>query len=306
MPNHYPMKRRVDTAGRSRQKPSGTFAGQEARWFSRVLRAMQVIHAGPRRIARKPASRRAGAAEQGRMPAVILLAAIAVPGAVIGAGPITQADQPITGETDDAGTREHFDCARQPLPILFDGLGLEGFAGRSSIARVLQAAEPDRASSPAMPFDLGMSVAGPGSRGGARPLKLQADVAAPGPLQAVVRSRVSGLDLLAGVDASPDSLQSGPARWMGGIGIQEEGPFGRAELALRTSMRYADTERLIRVEVGPRFERTLGRGVTFFLDGRAEAETAPSMAEPVATLPGMIGSQGLGFVGVTGRTGLVR
>jgi hypothetical protein len=238
-----------------------------------------------------------------------LLAAVIV----MGSGPIAEAGRTVSeegssiaGETADSGATEILDCARQPLPILFEGLGLEGFAGRSSIARALHAAGADRAPPPSLPFDLGMSVAGPGSRGGVRPLKLQADVAAPGPLQAIVKSRVSGLDLSAGVDASPDSLQSGPARWVGGIGIQEEGAFGRAELALRTSMRYADTERLIRVEVGPRFERSLGGGVTFFLDGRAEAETAPSMAEPVATLPGMVGSQGLGFVGVTGRTGLVR
>jgi hypothetical protein len=196
------------------------------------------------------------------------------------------------------------DCGHQPLPILFEGLGLEGFSGRSSIARALHRADAERDSRP--PLDLGMSVAGPGSRGSTRPLKLLAEPVPPGPLQAVVKSRLSGLDVSAGVDASAETIQSGPARWVGGIGIKEEGPDGRSELALRTSMRYADTERLIRVEVGPRIERPLGRGITFFLDGKAEAETAPSLVEPVATLPGMMGSQGLGFVGVTGRTGLVR
>lgn len=219
-------------------------------------------------------------------------------------GPIeAPASTRIDSPQPDSGV-DASDGGGQPVPILFEGLGLEGFVGRSSIARALDRSEPDR--EVPSPLNLDMSVVGPGLRGNSKPLKLLAEVAPPGPLQAVVKSRVSGLDVSAGVDASAETILTGPARWVGGIGIQESGPMGKSELAVRTSLRYADEERLIRVEVGPRFERSLGGGVTLFLDGKAEAETAASLVEPVATLPGMMGSQALGFVGVTGRTGILR
>lgn len=216
---------------------------------------------------------------------------------------VVSAREPHPEDNAVSASQSLVDGTLEPPPILFEGLGLEGFGGRSSIARALRECEAERDERP--PVDLGMTVVGPGSRVGVKPLKLQADTPVPGPLQAVVKSRVSGVDVSAGVDASAETIQSGPARWMGGIGIRGEGPAGRAELALRTSVRYADAHRLIRVEVGPRFERPIGKGVMFFLDGKAEAETAPSLVEPVATLPGM-SAEGLGFVGLTGRTGLVR
>lgn len=184
-----------------------------------------------------------------------------------------------------------------------DGLAIEGFEGVDSIAAQLRAM--DAASVEEEAWALDMRVSGPGGSTRGAGAKLAGDATMPLPLNAMVASTVSGIDVSAGIDADPGTIRSGPARWIGGVKVATEGSFGRAELAVRTSMRYAEQTRLIGVELGPRFERAFPGGLTFFVDGKAEAETAGSPEQRIWA-PAASSFDGLGSLGVVGRTGIVR
>lgn len=187
--------------------------------------------------------------------------------------------------------------------IPFDGLGLEGFEGVGSIASELLHTEAAAIEEEAWALD--MAVSGPGGSARIAGSTLAGDVAAPVPLKATIASTVSGIDVSAGIDADPGRIESGPAKWIGGVKIATEGSLGRAELAVRTSVRYVEQSRLIGVELGPRFERAFPGGLTFFVDGKAEAETAGSPSQRIWTPP-VSSFDGLGSLGVVGRTGIVR
>lgn len=188
-------------------------------------------------------------------------------------------------------------------PIPFEGLGLRGFDGVGSIASELRRARERSVDAEA--WALGMAVTGPGRTSRGAGWKLVPDQAPPPPLKALLKSRVQGVDVSAGLDANPDAIQNGAARWVGGVKVATEGSLGRAELAVNTSVRYSEASRLIGLELGPRYERSLPGGLTFFLDGKAEAETARSAEERIWT-PSASNFDGFGSLGVVGRTGIVR
>jgi|688.fasta_scaffold346062_2 hypothetical protein len=187
--------------------------------------------------------------------------------------------------------------------IPFEGLSLEGFQGVDSIASQLRALDATSVEQEAWALD--MAVSGPGRMTRGTGSKLAGDATVPVPLNAMVGSTVSGIDVSAGIDADPGTIQSGPAKWIGGVKVATEGSYGRAELAVRTSMRYAEQTRLIGVELGPRFERAFPGGLTFFVDGKAQAETAGSPEQRIWA-PAASSFDGLGSLGVVGRTGIVR
>jgi len=187
--------------------------------------------------------------------------------------------------------------------IPFEGLSHQGFEGVGSIASQLRAMEAASVEQEAWALD--MAVSGPGSSARMGGSRLAGDATAPVPLTAMVAGTVSGIAVSAGIDADPGTIQSGPAKWIGGVKVAREGSFGRAELAVRTSMRYAEQNRLIGVELGPRFERAFPGGLTFFLDGKAAAETAGSPEQRIWA-PAASSLDGLGSLGVVGRTGIVR
>ena len=62
---------------------------------------------------------------------------------------------------------------------------------------------------------------------------------------------------------------------------------------------------LIGVAVGPRVERRFGKGMTFFIDGQAEAQAVRGADAGWWSLPGS-STADLTMLGVTARTGLVR
>lgn len=203
------------------------------------------------------------------------------------------------------------DAIHEPLP--FDGLGLDGFDGTRSIAQELRQWQAARHVEES--WNLGMTVAGPGgttaaATTAATTTRLGVGQVPPSPLKATVKSKVQGLDVQAEMNGDAEAIRSGQARWIGGVGMATEGNHGRAELALRTSVRYAEAARLIGFELGPRYERSLPGGLTFFLDGTAQAETAPSSAQRVWTPPvsAFEGANAIGFgsLGIAGRTGIVR
>lgn len=184
---------------------------------------------------------------------------------------------------------------RAAAPVEFDGFGLGNFDGTGSIAAELERldaeAERDRARS--MPA-IAVALAGPVGR----------DVP-PVPLTAELRSRIDRFDVAGGLVADNHVVAEGPARWMGRIGVSNERPGGRESVELRTIVGNNAEWGLVGVEVGPRVERRLGRGVTVFIDGKAEAQAMRSAETGWWSLPGTA-TDGASMVGVAARTGLTR
>lgn len=137
-----------------------------------------------------------------------------------------------------------------------------------------------------------LTVQGPGSGG------------EPGPLSAELRSRSRNFDIAAGVRAEQRSTALEATEWSGRVGVANEHAGGRAVFELRTSLGGNEPDRKLGVELGPRLERRLGRGTTFFIDGRAAAE-AQRPEQGWWSLPGAAGD-GSTTVGVTARTGIAR
>jgi hypothetical protein len=127
------------------------------------------------------------------------------------------------------------------------------------------------------------------------------------PVLAQIKSRIEGIDITAGMQADRSMIREGPAQWIGGLGVASEYDLGRRSLELRTSVGQNDQWGAVGLEVGPRLERRLPGGILFVIDGKAEARTLP--ADPAIgshSLPGQANDSGLGMIGLTGRTGLVR
>lgn len=185
--------------------------------------------------------------------------------------------------------------AIEPPPVAFEGLGLSGFEGAGSVASALRQAVPSVAEPAGSSVEFkGIAVQGPT---GANPM--------PGPLAAELRSRIDRIDVAAGVLADPAVIDAGPARWTGRIGVANDTATGRESLELQTMLAPGQERSTIGVAVGPRLERRFGKGMTFFLDGRAEAHALRSAEAGWWTLPGTSTAE-LTMLGVTASTGLVR
>lgn len=183
-----------------------------------------------------------------------------------------------------------------PPPVVFEGFGLDSFSGAGSVAAALREADTgqpqDEWRDGIPPLDL--AVRGPSGKGDAMAL----------PLAAEVRSRIDAFDVAAGLQADALAVQEGRADWTGRIGMKAEHDSGSEGIELRTLIgRRAETG-MLGIEVGPRIERRLGRGMLFFIDGKAEARALRSQDTGWWALPGT--STADGMVGVTARTGLVR
>lgn len=195
-----------------------------------------------------------------------------------------------------AGSAPAEDAVR-PVPAdVFTGLGLADFEGEGSIAAALRQAggrgAEEEADRPAFEFR-GLWVHGP-NRGDSLT-----------PLAAEVRSRIERFDLAAGLLAAQDGIAVGPTQWVGRIGLSTERPDGGERLELRTMLGSRETGGLLGLEIGPRLERRLRHGATFFVDGKAEAHAARSPETGWWALPG-VGADAAGMVGVAARTGIVR
>lgn len=186
-------------------------------------------------------------------------------------------------------------AAGDPPPVVFEGLGLGGFEGTESVSAALGRVPAGRRDAADSPIEFrGIAVQGPNGRD-----------AAPIPLTAEVRSRVDRFDLAAGLLADPAAIEAGPSLWTGRLGLANDGRAGRESLELRTTLAPGPERSLIGVAVGPRVERRLGGGMTFFLDGHAEAQAARPAEAGWWTLPGT-SLDDLTTLGVAARTGLVR
>lgn len=177
-------------------------------------------------------------------------------------------------------------------PVVFEGFGLGDFKGPGSIAGAMRRAVPST-DAPALPLDI--IVRGPGgSSGSGAPSE---------PLATELRSRISVLDVSAGVVATPDVMHEGLTRWIGGLKLESDHDAGREVLELRTTLTQAQTTGVFGIELGPRIERRLRRGAVLFLDGKAQAQAFKSAETGTWTLPGDTSDA---VVGVTARTGFQR
>jgi hypothetical protein len=176
-------------------------------------------------------------------------------------------------------------------PILFEGFGLEEFEGAGSIASALRQSDV-RPPAESIPLDL--RVRGPSSQE-----TLQA------PMVAEIRSKLVGFHVSAGVQADRWVLAEGPTRLLGSVGFAANHDRGRESVELRTAVGQGDRSPRLSVEVGPRIERRLRRGMLFFLDGKAEAQSLRADQQPTGTLPSPT-FDGVGTIGLTGRAGLLR
>jgi hypothetical protein len=108
----------------------------------------------------------------------------------------------------------------------------------------------------------------------------------------------------AGLQADAHAFQEGRADWTGRIGMKAEHDAGSEGIELRTLIGRRAESGLLGIEVGPRIERRLRRGMVLFIDGKAEARALRSPERGWWALPGT--STADGMVGVTARTGIVR
>jgi len=184
----------------------------------------------------------------------------------------------------------------EPPPVVFEGLGLEGFDGARSVAAALRqaGAVEDRDPEP-----LKLAIRGPsGTPSPREPTPL--------PLAAEVRSRIERFDVAAGMRADPLLIQEGPAGWTGRIGVSAERETGSESLELRTILGRQGQASMLGVEVGPRIERRLPRGARVFFDGTAEARAVRSRESGWWPASGTTAGDSMPTVGVMARTGLVR
>jgi hypothetical protein len=179
-----------------------------------------------------------------------------------------------------------------------DELQLHDFDGVSSLAAALRASDLEVEDEAAA---LGVIVKGPTAPDQVRQ-----------PLTAEVRHRITlidglidGVEVMAGMQADRTMISDGPAKLVGGVGMAAEHAGGREALEVRTLVGQNEQWGRIGLEVGPRIERRLPGGITLFLDGKAEATSTPWQPIGGQSLPGLA-TDGLGLIGVTGRTGLLR
>lgn len=125
------------------------------------------------------------------------------------------------------------------------------------------------------------------------------------PLVAEVRSRGGPVDLLAGLQADRTTAGSGSAGWIGGVALANDHERGCEAVEVRTSVGRHGAWEAVGLEFGPRIERLLPGGITLFVDGKAEAVSMGGQMVGVRVLPGQP-TDGIGLIGVAGRTGLLR
>ncbi|MFY8221647.1 MAG: hypothetical protein ACOVJ6_07045 [Pirellulales bacterium] len=179
-----------------------------------------------------------------------------------------------------------------------DELQLHDFDGVASLAAALRASDLEVEDEAAA---IGVIVKGPTAPDQVRQ-----------PLTAEVRHRINvidglidGVEVMAGMQADRTMISDGPAKLVGGVGMAAEHASGRETLEVRTLVGQNEQWGRIGLEVGPRIERRLPGGITLFFDGKAEATSTPWQPIGGQSLPGLA-TDGLGLIGVTGRTGLLR
>ena len=207
------------------------------------------------------------------------------------AGPAIAASVPAPVADTSSGSAAPGPSPAERAPIEFEGFGFDDFEGAGSIASALEKSD---LRPPELPAPVWLTVKGP-----------TAPDQVTNPLQAEFKGRFEGIDLSAGVLADRTVIQAGPTKLVGAMAMAHDHRGGRESIELRTSIAQSTTAARIALELGPRIERRLPGGLTLFVDGKAEAQSAPPQATTWQPLTGPA-FDGVGIIGLTGRTGLMR
>lgn len=179
-----------------------------------------------------------------------------------------------------------------PEEIAFEGFGLDFETGGTGIAQVLRRfPSGDEPPTDALPVDL--IVTGPPSSQAGR-----------GALSAEIGQQFSFLNVAAGVLADREAIFAGPSGWTSRVSMAFENETTSGAVELRTQLRQTDTQRTVGIELGPRLEQQLPRGMKLFLEGSAEARTQYDRTGERAPTGGPL--QRPEVVGLSGTVGIAR
>jgi hypothetical protein len=179
-----------------------------------------------------------------------------------------------------------------PKEIKFDGFGLDQQIGRTGIAQALKGLPATEASAAdELPVDL--LVTGPSS-----------SRAGSGAMTAEVGQQFSFLSVSAGMLADRDSIFTGPAGWTSRLAMEFEGETASGGLELRTQLRQTSERQTVGIELGPRLEQQLPRGIRLFFEGSAEARAEYDRTGELAPTGGPL--QRPEVIGLSGTVGIAR
>ena len=179
-----------------------------------------------------------------------------------------------------------------PKEIEFDGFGLDQQIGRTGIAQALRGLPATEASAAdELPVDL--LVTGPSS-----------SRAGSGAMTAEVGQQFSFLSVSAGMLADRDSIFTGPAGWTSRVSMEFEGETASGGLELRTQLRQSSERQTVGIELGPRLEQQLPRGIRLFFEGSAEARAEYDRTGELTPTGGPL--QRPEVIGLSGTVGIAR
>jgi hypothetical protein len=179
-----------------------------------------------------------------------------------------------------------------PKEVEFDGFGLDLQPGQAGVARALRSlAATESSATDELPVDL--LVTGPSS-----------SRAGSGAMAAEVGQQFSFLSVAAGMLADRDSIVSGPAGWTSRLAMEFEGETASGGLELRTQLRQSSEKQTVGIQLGPRLEQRLPRGIRLFFEGSAEARAEYDRTGELTPTGGPL--QRPEVVGLSGTVGIAR
>lgn len=179
-----------------------------------------------------------------------------------------------------------------PEEVAFEGFGLDFETGGTGIAKVLRGF-PSGHEPPADLLPVDLIVTGPPSSRAGR-----------GALAAEIGQQFSFLNVAAGVLADREAIFAGPSGWTSRVSMAFENETTSGAVELRTQLRQTDTLRTVGIELGPRLEQQLPRGMKLFLEGSAEARTQYDRTGELTPTGGPL--QRPEVVGLSGTVGIAR
>lgn len=186
------------------------------------------------------------------------------------------------------------DGAGEQLPeeIEFDGFGIDLQSGRTGISQALRAIpSSDASADEGLPVDL--LVTGPSSSQAGR-----------GAMTAEVGQQFSFVSVAAGMLADRDSIFSGPAGWTSRLSMEFERETASGGLELRTQFRQTNTRQTVGIDLGPRLEHRLPRGIRLFFEGNAQARAEYDRSGELIPTGGPL--QRPEVIGLSGTVGIAR
>lgn len=183
-------------------------------------------------------------------------------------------------------------CGGVPEAIDFDGFEMDLRAGQADIARALRTLPSSELSAQdELPVDL--LVTGPSSNQAGR-----------GAISAEVGQQFSFLSIAGGMLADRNSIFAGPAGWTSRLAMEFEGATTSGGVELRTQLRQTTARQTVGIELGPRLEQRLPRGIKLFFEGSAQARAEYDRLGELTPTGGPL--QQPEVIGLSGTVGITR